>query len=231
MSDTPNDQDQSGNILNGQDANAWHSEVPEKYRVNGEPDFQKLTKGYNELAKMMGSRPSAPESFDKYTLPTIEGVELKDEQFKGFKEWAHKNQLSQSQFDATVNELVDLQIGIHESYNWTPAKAEVELRKSWSDPKAYDKNLSLAQRFTKAYLKEGEYQSLRSNPEFIQIAAMIGAELGESGRVNHASILPQEDVEKLLGSEAYADPTHPEHATVHAKVQAHYQNAQKRKSA
>jgi hypothetical protein len=123
---------------------------------------------------------------------------------------------------ATVNQL-------QEQFTWTPEKAEVELRKQWNDPTVYDKNRELADRFLKAYNKDGQFDSLVNNPDFVRLASVVGAELNESGRVNYAAILPEQDVKALLASRAYADPSHPEHSATHAKVQAHYQNLHRRR--
>lgn len=234
MSDNP--QEIQGELPSTQtvannDAPEWYASVPAKFKdPTGAPNFEGLTKSYVELEKRFSTVERAPESHDKYALPQLEGVQLDDAKFAPFKEWAHKNGFTQKQFEAATQEYLSVLSDVTERFTWTPEKAEVELRKEWSDPKVYDKNRDLADRFLRAYTKEGEYESLRNNPEFIRLASVIGAELNESGRVNHAAILPEQDVKSLLASRAYADPSHPEHAATHAKVQAHYQNLQKRRA-
>jgi hypothetical protein len=93
MSDNPTEQPVTGNLPSTQtmspaDVPEWYSAVPAKFKgPDGSPNFETLTKSYVELEKWKGTVERPPESFDKYALPKLEGIELKDEQFAPFKEW------------------------------------------------------------------------------------------------------------------------------------------------
>lgn len=72
---------------------------PEKYLTDGEPDYDKLVKGYNNLETKLGERSLAPQTPDEYSFDVSN---YDPEASEGFKQLALENGLSVDQYNAIM---------------------------------------------------------------------------------------------------------------------------------
>lgn len=204
-------------------ATSWQDTVPEKFKSNGEVNFEALTKSYLHLEQRLGSGDAPPASPDKYEMKLPEGLQA--EQFEGVRKSAHELGLSQKQLDGVMAQYFETIPQFIEQVSPNPAKAEAALREVWQDSKEFNTNMGLANRAFKAYAgNDISIDDIGNNPAAIKLLAKIGATLGEDNPVNSAAILTGEKVTELMSSEAYSNPRHPQHKNVHAQVRAHYEN-------
>ena len=96
----------------------------------------------------------------------------------------------------------------------------------WKEPAEYKANMAKA---SAAYntlpdnLKTAVNERIGNDPTFLQVMALFGAEMREdSPAAVESGITEQAEVEKLMMSEAYKDPKHPEHAKISAQVQNYF---------
>jgi hypothetical protein len=214
----------------------WES-VPEKYRVKGEDGtvdqtatLAKLTSGYQNLAKRMGTGDVPPEKPDAYTYTPPEqfkDIPMDDAASLAFRDRAHKAGLTQAQYEMVMGEYFTLvpQV-LNSAAQMTATEAKAELSKVWATPTEYESGIKAADRALSSApeaIRDQLWEKYGRDPVFIRFAASIGKEMGEdrlsatSGQSTGGG-----DVDSLIGSEAYRNPKHPDHAAVSARVQRHF---------
>lgn len=220
--------------------------LPEKYRVNGADgaldltaSAQKLAGGYGELSKRMvdGGAPPAAATDYQVTVPDqfkeAVGDLGNDKLFTQFRSDMHALGLSQKQFDGVMAKYFEVVPGLAAgAQQYTADSATADLRKDWADDATFQKNVGLAFRAGSAAAKAAnmsfddlEKAGLANNPTFIKIMAALGPEFAEdtpAGSGNGAGFMSEDDVKKLLISEANTNPKHPDHKATRARIDAFY---------
>ncbi|WP_186187906.1 hypothetical protein [Burkholderia gladioli] len=220
--------------------------LPEKYRVNaadGALDLsasaQKLAGGYGELAKRMGDGGAPPATAAEYTVTVPDALKekvgdlSKDELFTKFRDDMHGLGLSQKQFDGIMGrylELVPALVAGGQQYSAESATAD--LKKVWTDDTSFQKNVGLAYRVGNAVASAAgmsfddlEKAGLANNPTFIRLMASLGPEFAEDappGAASSAGLMTEDDVKKLMISEANTNTKHPDHKATRARIDAYY---------
>lgn len=220
--------------------------LPEKYRVNGadgaidlSASAQKLASGYGELSKRMGDGGAPPAAATEYqvTVPDefkdVVGDLNNDKLFTEFRADMHALGLSQKQFDGVMAKYFSVVPGlVAGGQQYTAESATADLRKDWADDATFQKNVGLAYRAGNAVAKAAnmsfddlEKAGLANNPTFIKIMAALGPEFAEdtaTGSGNAGGFMSEDDVKKLLISEANTNPKHPDHKATRARIDAFY---------
>jgi hypothetical protein len=221
--------------------------IPEKYRVFGddksfnlEASAKKLSEGYSNLSKRLGTDEPPPESPDAYQIDGKamgEGFDaeafMKDEKTKGFLKSMHAKGMTNAQVQAV------LEYGLNE---WAPDLLQgnqalttedctKSLRDTWTNEAEFKTQLSNAHKaFSAGFAGMDEAEVARldakfgNDPDFIKFAARFGSEMREDSPPNEAGAIPQDDssIEMLMLSPEYKDPKHPKHAEATKKVQAYF---------
>lgn len=220
--------------------------LPEKYRVNGadgaldlSASAQKLAGGYGELSKRMvdGGAPPAAATDYQVTIPDqfkdAVGDLNGDKLFTEFRADMHALGLSQKQFDGVMAKYFSVVPGlVAGGQQYTSETATADLRKEWADDATFRKNVGLAYRAGSAVAQAAnmsfedlEKAGLANNPTFIKIMAALGPEFAEdtaTGSGNAGGLMSEDDVKKLLISEANTNPKHPDHKATRARIDAFY---------
>lgn len=174
----------------------------------------------------MGAGDAPPKTPDEYA-PEVEGLDMKamgaDPLYKGFLKGAHARGFSNADLSWVLGEYQQ-RLALSNS----PEAGEAELRKVWTDDAAMQKGLANCYRGGAAFAG-GQEQLDRlmtkfgNDPDFVQFAARVGAELGEDSAVVGITAAESETLEALMASEAYTNPSHAEHAKVVARTRALYE--------
>ncbi|HIC7209402.1 hypothetical protein [Burkholderia stabilis] len=219
--------------------------LPEKYRVNGadgavdlSASAQKLAGGYGELSKRMGDGGAPPATAGEYQVSVPD--QLKDavgdlngdKLFTEFRADMHALGLSQKQFDGVMAKYFSVVPGlVAGGQQFNTESATADLRKAWADDGTFQKNVGLAFRASNSVAKAAnmsfddlEKAGLANNPTFIKIMAALGPEFAEDtpGDGGGGGFMSEDDVKKLMISEANTNPKHPDHKTTRARIDAYY---------
>lgn len=216
--------------------------IPEKYRVtkdDGSFDMdassRKLADAYTSLEKRFGSGEAAPKDVGEYkiTVPeTLQGFDpAADEGVQNFLKDAHAAGLNQAQLDLVMGKYFEIAPQLAQgAHHLDAAAARAELEKTWTNEADFKKNvrhayLGASAAAAKAGIDINEIMSgpLSNNPQFMRLMAALGPEFAEDSPPAAATMVSQDDINKLIVSEAYTNPNHVEHATVSAKVKAHFE--------
>ncbi|PRG76130.1 hypothetical protein C6T58_24735 [Burkholderia multivorans] len=200
---------------------------------------QKLAGGYGELSKRMvdGGAPPAAATEYQVTVPDqfkeVVGDLNNDKLFTEFRADMHALGLSQKQFDGVMAKYFSVVPGlVAGGQQYTAESATADLRKDWADDATFQKNVGLAYRAGNAVAKAAnmsfddlEKAGLANNPTFIKIMAALGPEFAEdtaTGSGNGGGFMSEDDVKKLMISEANTNPKHPDHKATRARIDAFY---------
>lgn len=210
--------------------------VPEKFRVmkadgslDLEASFLKQSTSYSELSKKLGAGEAAPAAPTDYTFQmpeALKDMELDQALTTEFKDIAHKNGLTQAQYQAMVEVgLKQVPQILNSVLKLSANEARGELQKAWGN--AYEANLGNAQRAVDAAggeLGKDLWTRFGRDPAFLQFAAKMGADMREDKAPvnNDGSGGGGQTVDALMASEAYRNPKHPDHARVSTQVQAYH---------
>lgn len=216
-------------------AEDWRTGVADKFKTGDEINVEALWKSYQHAEKRIGSGDIPPKTAAEYAANFPDGFDAEPfaDLVTGMREKAHAAGMTQAQFDAVIGEIMPalpdtIQAMVAEGLP-NPAKAEATLRETWQDEKAYQNNMLLAQKAYKYYADaDMSIDDIGNNPTMIRLLAKLGSGLAEDVPVNHAAIMPTESVRSMMASEAYINPRHPDHASTHARVKAHYSNLARR---
>lgn len=210
--------------------------VPEKFHVKGEGDkldpaatLAKALEHRDHLEKRLGAGDLPPKSAAEYAFEMPEDMKdfsLKSDRLDAFKEQAHAKGITGEQFKwmmgAYLQAVPDLMEG---AAAMTAAQARAELQKVWTQPADMDAGIDNAGRALRALPKDlfEATRELGTNPAFLRAMSHFGAQLREDRPpAGGGGGQTQQTVEQMIGSEAYRNPKHPEHARVSAAVREHY---------
>lgn len=212
--------------------------VPEKYRVIGadgkldlKASSQKMSEGYANAVKRIGSGDLPPENPDAYAVNVPEefkDIPLDEGLSKSFRDRAHKEGLTQKQFDFVMGEYFNLVPSLlNAKAKFNADEANATLSKVWGDEAAVKANKAAAEKavgLMPPELQEQIRDQYATDPVFWQFAAHFGKEAGEDKPVipPGGSSTPT-DVQALMASEAYRNPKHPDHASTSEKVRQHFE--------
>ncbi|KAF1030618.1 MAG: hypothetical protein GAK33_07889 [Burkholderia lata] len=219
--------------------------LPEKYRVNGadgtvdlSASAQKLAGGYGELSKRMGDGGAPPAAATEYQVTVPDqfkdavGDLNNDKLFTEFRADMHALGLSQKQFDGVMAKYFSVVPGlVAGGQQYSSESATADLRKTWGDDATFQKNVGLAFRASTAVAKAAsmsfddlEKAGLANNPTFIRIMAALGPEFAEDTSSNGSGggFMSEDDVKKLMLSEANTNTKHPDHKATRARIDAYY---------
>lgn len=232
---------QGANVDPSAEPSAW---IPEKYQVkkdDGSIDIdasaRKLAEAHGHLEKRLGSGDLPPKTADEYqlTLPdTFKDVDVRaDPDMAEFLQDAHAAGMNQKQVDAVMKAYAKMATTM--AQGGAAASMEdcsAELRKTWASESDFKRNAGLAYQAANVAAKMAglsyddiEASGLGNNPTFLRLMAALGPEFSEDTSVGGESIraTSQEDVEKLMLSEAYANAKHPDHAKVSERVRKFFE--------
>ncbi|QHE86316.1 hypothetical protein [Hydrogenophaga sp. BPS33] len=211
--------------------------MPQKFQVRGadgnmdlEASSQKLAQAYDHAVRRFGKPEGAPESPSAYALTIPEHLELEipEGTFAPFFERAHEAGLSQAQLDFVMGEYFQaLPAFMNDAAAVTLDQAKAELAQAWPDPADMQRNMRAAERAVAAMppdLQEDVKARFGTDPVFWRFAAHFGKEVGEDRPAAPAGgATGGQDVTALMGSEAYRNPRHKDHARVSAQVRNHFE--------
>ncbi len=216
--------------------------MPEKYRVFGEDEAfdleassKKMSEGYANLAKRLGSDdvpPETPEGYELDAEPFGEGFDAKefmsDEKTQGFLKSMHAKGMTNNQIQAV------LEYGLNE---WAPELTKGEkglseqecadaLKQVWETDAEYNTQVGHAFKALKSVAGE-EFDSLidkyGNDPDFIKVMASFGREMGEDAPPNESFGAEGEaTIDELMQSEAYQNTSHPDHDKVSKQVRSFF---------
>lgn len=151
-----------------------------------------------------------PESADKYEV-NLEGFDFdafkSDEGNKAFLENAHKAGISNEQLGVVL-----------QAYEQHTAVQLEALQSEWGGE--FDQNLRLAKQAVEA---AGLDPKDIDSPTFgIRLAAHFGKALQEDMPPQNTQQSGVGSISELMTSEAYMNPSHPDHKRVYAQVEKHY---------
>lgn len=178
--------------------------IPDKFLVNGEPDYNKLTQSYLELEKRIGTKVPVSDSAE-YDFK-FQAEDLWDtEQYEAFKGTAAELGLSKDQFNAAMQLYEQNMTEVISQLTETPEKCSEELQQSWG--KEYDTNLKSAFNAFQAYAPEGlNIDDIGNNPKVIKLLANIGKQMGEDPGINTQSTTRGTSMSKLEIQELQSRP-------------------------
>jgi hypothetical protein len=213
--------------------NDW---LPEKFRVmNGdaldiEASSRKLAESYAQAQQRIGTgevRPASAADYS-YTPPEqFKDVQLDEALSAGFRERAHAAGLTNAQYQLVMGEYFNLVPNLLDAKaSHTAETARQALQQVWPEQATFEREMNSAQRGFASLPPDLQTQineaGLGANPQVAQLLARLGAMTREDtmpgGGAGGAAI----NVEALMGSEAYTNPKHPDHAKVSQQVQQHF---------
>lgn len=206
--DTPATEDNiasesAGNVETTNTNTEEFSYVPEKFMVDGQPDFQKLSESYANLEKKQGSGSNAPENTDGYTFDFQEEGTFDAEGLNEFKELSMELGISTDQFGKLMGMYENRMLEVAKAFNPDPKEA---LTETWGSD--YDDNIKSAQRAFNSLPDQFDPDVLGRNPDVLQILSYFGAQMSEDnpkGMQGSSGSLSTEQVKEMMGSTDYSN--------------------------
>jgi hypothetical protein len=216
--------------------------IPEKFRVTGadgqidtEASLAKWAESHTHLEKRMaaGDHPlKSPEEY-QVTVPDQfkEHWAADHPEFKEFAAAAHAQGLTQAQFGFFMDKYFEIIPAVAQGAQALDEDAaRATLRESWANDEQYeqgvrDANLVVTRlsEISGIPMEQAQNSGLFVNPVFIQMMAALAPEFREDTPPGDGgSMSTGEEIASLMANPAYADPKHPQHAAVSAKVRAYY---------
>lgn len=192
----------------------------------------------DKLRKLNG----VPENADGYDLKlpgdVPEALGFNDEAVKVYREKAHKLGLTPTQANDLFTDMLAGQTALLDRVSLEKrnriSEAEAALKEEWGS--TYDYRKEVAQRLVANFADEKDRNNLEkfgNDPAFVRMVYNMGKEFQEDSLLN--SGLPgkkgqsaeemRSEGMKLMNSEAFRNPAHPDHATTVAKVNDIYKRA------
>ncbi|OPZ01245.1 MAG: hypothetical protein BWZ09_02760 [Alphaproteobacteria bacterium ADurb.BinA305] len=214
--------------------------MPEKYRTFKADDpkaldvdatLRKVSDGYQALAKRLGTGDAPPAAHTEYKVAPPDALKdafkADDPAFAGFLEQAHKAGFTQAQLDVAMAGFFATAPKLVAGAQQLDTDACVaELRKEWTEPAAYQQNMTAAMRALRAYGGDAQVDALvgrfGNDPVALKLLAAVGRDIREDRPPQGGSTSGAHEIEALMKSEAYTNPKHAEHAMVSAQVKAHF---------
>lgn len=229
-----------GSIFTGSEVAQPQTFMPEKYQVvkqDGSLDLEqsarKLSESYNHLEKRLGSGGDIPprqmEDYDidlHSELLSFDDFKQEPENIEFLKK-AHELGMTQKQLEFVLSEYAERlpelaqmgkELNIEDAYN--------SLSQVWTNEREFNSNLTVAYQAFQRYASPEDLQridEIGNNPIVIKLLANIGKTLQEDAGIGKSLGYQVEDVKKLMMSETYRNPSHPDHKSVHEQVRQYYQ--------
>lgn len=207
-------------------------------------DVGKVLKSYMEMEKFAGGFKSKlnipdqlddaaistiytklgrPESPDKYEFKKGENlkVELNEDLLNNFKKFAHGKNITSAQFNDLVNFQMEVMQSAMEAGEKQAAEAKQKaaeaLKAEWKEK--YEDNFKQAKATAEKLeiLADLEALGLADNPTTIKMLAKLNSKLSEDTlkpKTPETILSKQEELKKIMESDAFKNGMHPEHADV-----------------
>ena len=248
-----------GETGGGGDAANWYDGFSEDVRGNQNvtkfDSAEQMAMGHINAVRMIGAdkiampqtdedwrgvygRLGMPDEANMYTIDTVEGFEVNEEQQNAFKEFAHGQGLSQNQIQALATWDMERQTSAgtasEESSKAALDEATNGLKAEWGE--AHEQNVNIAARTAaefmgdegKAFFENAKIDGIPAgeHPALLKLFHSVGKGMMESNKLegiaNEGKQTPQEiqdDISSAMGHPAYSDKRHPEHNSLMRKVQ------------
>lgn len=218
--------------------------IAEKFRVTKEDgsfdleaSTRKLAASYGELEKMKGGKtgaaPETPEGYEpKVEIEGFVWDDFKaDPKMKGFLKGAHARGMSNDDLSWALSEYVAATQEIAAGTKLlTMDECQAALAEHWKTESERKAGISAAGKVTSALLskagltfKQLEESGLADNPTFIRLLAPFAEELREDTIPPSAGTPGAGNIDELLNSDAYKNPSHADHQKVSEQVRKHYE--------
>ena len=183
----------------------------------------------------MGSGDAPPKTAADYVVAVPDQFKEQwsadNPEFKAFAADAHKQGLTQPQFDFFMNKYFEVVPAVAQgAAALTEEAATKALRDAWPDETDFKTKLGDAQLVATRVgeiggipLDEVQDAGLLVNPTFIRLMAALGPEFREDTPAKQGhSMATGDDIKSMMNSEAYKNEKHQDHKAVSAKVRAYY---------
>lgn len=205
-------------------------------KVDEAASARKQAEAYGPLVKRLGTDELPPAAATDYKITAPKDVEAaafeaftKDPATVAALDKFHKAGLTNSQVDMAMGMYLEAAKQLAAGAPALTAEQTVaELGKEWKTEADLTKNIGAARHVaTVLGQRVGmdfaaiETSGLANNAAFIRIMASLAPEFAED-RPPGGTTLPITDLESLTKSPAYMDAKHPDHASVKARVDAHF---------
>lgn len=207
--------------------------LPEKFRVKGDGDAldvtasaRKLAEAYKHAETRLGTGDAPPKTADEYDVKSelFDFAEFKaNENNTAFLKAAHAKGMTNDQvqfvLDQYHNTLPELVTG---AVQLDTEAAMTTFKDMWgADVGAqlgYARAAAVAAGLTDEQINSPQ---IGNNPDLVKVLAFFGAQMGE-GQTIAGGVPSADDLESLMKSDAYMNPSHPDHTRTYNKVQQFY---------
>jgi len=214
--------------------------LPEKFIVKTSDGLEvdpiesskKMAASYEGLSKRLGTGDIPPKSAEEYNVK-IESDTLNFDDFKkdpenqAFLSKAHQQGLTSKQVEFVLNEYARVMPAAFDKFKGlTIEQAHSELNETWKTEAEYKSNLKDAFNAFNKYASPEDKErmdEIGNNPVVIRLLANMGKNLREDAPPAKNTELEPDNVEKIMRSDAYRDPRHPDYKDAQRKVREYYQ--------
>ncbi|BBL56997.1 hypothetical protein [Methylomonas koyamae] len=189
------------------ESNVSEIKVPDKFLVDGQPDYQKLTKSYIELEKHIGAKAPVTDPAE-YDFQFQNPDQWDAQGLEEFKKFAVEKGYSKEQFNDALALYEQNVSKMLENIVETPQKATATLKEKWGND--FDGNLKDAFKAFNTFAPEGfDIHSIGNNVPALELLAHIGKQLKEDNIPSTTSSSPTKmsklEVEELMRSSDYLE--------------------------
>lgn len=187
-----------------------YSYVPKKFLKDGKPDWENLTKSYQNLEKKASQKGVlVPEDVAEYEWQGNAPVQINEEQANAFKAEAQKAGLTKEQYAFVMDKYAEVMTNTGFSAD---ASAHA-LKKVWGEE--FQANVNLARRAFDEFAPSDMNMDdpVFNHPTVVRLLARMGQELGEDsqstkGKATRDSGLSADDITQIRNSPDYwSNPT------------------------
>lgn len=220
--------------------------IPEKYRVtkdDGSVDIEasarKMAEAHSHLEKRLGAGDAPPKSADEYTVTVPDAFKESfdpkaDEGFKAFAGKMHELGLTQKQLDGVMEHYFQMAPQLVAGAAMLDEQgARSALEKVWGTGDGFDKNVRSAFKGAATIAKRAGLDieelmrpdRLGNNTDFLRMMAAIAPEFEEDTSPGGGAVPSEGDeaeIRKLMLSESYTNPKHPDYEATSKRVRAFY---------
>lgn len=216
--------------------------IPEKLRVTKadgtldmEASARKMAEAYGNLETRFGKGEAAPKEVTDYKVTVPDALKeafdpAKDEGMQTFLKGAHEKGLNQAQLDFVMGKYFELAPQLAAGAKQYDAEtATAELKKTWATDADFNRNVKNAYVGANAIAAKAGLDvksimdgPLGNDPTFLKLMAAMGPEFAEDAPPGGQQMTTEDDVNKLMASEAYTNPRHADHAKVSAQVKKYF---------
>lgn len=230
----------AGSFLSASESIQEDAFLPEKYQVmrdDGSLDLEqsarKLSEGYSHLEKRLGTGDVPPRSAQEYELDFNSDLysfdDFKQEpENQEFLSKAHELGMTQKQLEFVLGEYAQrLPELVQAGKELDIEGAHQALSETWKTEADLNQNLRYAYQAFQRYASPDDLSKIDlvgNNPIVIKLLANIGKNLQEDAGISRTIGFQQQDIRQVMASEAYRNPTHPDHKATHARVKRYYES-------